>query len=147
MKLEHFPRYTPFVRGILRSPVNFTQKGQWRGALVFSLICAWIAGWVNNGEAGDFRRHPTHYDVIVMWYDNAIHKRHSISHPCRRAVFYAMLVRIDRVITASHCIDLVNGSIAIQEYVHYVPCLRKHALILTSNVCKSFASLVKLHYD
>ena len=23
-------------------------------------------GWVNNGEAGDLRRHRAHYDVIVM---------------------------------------------------------------------------------
>ena len=34
-----------------------------------SLICARISGWVNNGEAGDFRRHRAHYDVIVM-FDN-----------------------------------------------------------------------------
>ena len=33
---------------------------------MFSLICAWINGWVNNGEAGDLRRHRIHYDVIVM---------------------------------------------------------------------------------
>ena len=31
----------------------------------FSLIYAWINGWVNNGEAGDLRCHRTHYDVIV----------------------------------------------------------------------------------
>ena len=41
-------------------------KGQWRGALMFSLICAWIHGWVNNGEAVDLRRHRAHYDVTVM---------------------------------------------------------------------------------
>ena len=34
-----------------RSPVNFPHKGQWSGALVFSLICTGINGWVNNGEA------------------------------------------------------------------------------------------------
>ena len=28
-------------------------KGQWRGDLMFSLICAWLNGWVNNREAGD----------------------------------------------------------------------------------------------
>ena len=49
-----------------RSPVNSPHKGQWRGALMFSLICAWINRWVNNGEAGDFRCYRTHYDVIVM---------------------------------------------------------------------------------
>ena len=43
-----------------------THKGQWRGALMFSLICAWINGWVNNGEAADLRRLSAHYDVIIM---------------------------------------------------------------------------------
>ena len=66
IKWKHFPRYWPFVRGIHRSPVNSPHKGQWRRALVFSLICAWINGWVNNREAGDFRRHRDHFDVIVM---------------------------------------------------------------------------------
>ena len=64
---KHFPRYCPFVQGIHRSPVNSPHKGQWRGALMFSLICTWINGWVNNCEAGDLRRHCIHYDVIVMW--------------------------------------------------------------------------------
>ena len=68
MQWKYFPRYWPFVRGIHRSPVNSPHKGQWRGALIFSLICAWINGWVNNREAGDLRRHHAHYDVIVMSY-------------------------------------------------------------------------------
>ena len=38
------------VTGLLLSPVNSPHKGQWRGALMFSLICAWINGWVNNRE-------------------------------------------------------------------------------------------------
>ena len=66
IKWKHFPRYWPFVRGIHWSPVNSPHKGQWRGALMFSLICALINGWVNNREAGDLRRHRAHYDVIVM---------------------------------------------------------------------------------
>ena len=33
---------------------------------MFSLICVWISCWVNNGEAGDFRRHRAYYDVIVI---------------------------------------------------------------------------------
>ena len=33
---------------------------------MFSLICAWINGGVNNREAGDLRRHRAHYDVIAM---------------------------------------------------------------------------------
>ena len=70
IKWKHFPRYWPFVRGIHRSPVNSPHKGQWCGALVFSLICAWINSWVNNREAGDLRRHRAHYDVIVMYLSN-----------------------------------------------------------------------------
>ena len=66
IKWKHFPRYWPFVRGIHRSPVNSPHKGQWRGALMFSLICVWINGWVNNREVGDLRRHRGHYDVNVM---------------------------------------------------------------------------------
>ena len=65
---KHFPRYWPFVRGIHRSPVNSPHKGQWRGALMFSLICARINGWVNNREAGDLRHHRTHYNVTVMLF-------------------------------------------------------------------------------
>ena len=38
IKWKHFPRYRPFVWEIYTSP----HKGQWRGALMFSLICAWI---------------------------------------------------------------------------------------------------------
>ena len=53
-----------FVRGIHLSPVNFPHKGRRRGASVFSLICAWTNGWINNWNAGDLR--CTHYDVTVL---------------------------------------------------------------------------------
>ena len=66
IKWKHFPRYWPFVRGIHRSQVNCPHKGQSRRAFMFSLICAWINCWVNNGEAGDLIRHRAHYDVILM---------------------------------------------------------------------------------
>ena len=66
IKWKHFPRCWPFVRGIHGSPVNSPHKGQWRWALMFSLICAQINRGVNNREAGDLRRHYAHYDVIVM---------------------------------------------------------------------------------
>ena len=71
IKWKHFPRNWPFVREIPRYPVNSPHKGQWRGALVFSLICVWINDWVNNREAGDLRRYPAHSDVIVM---NEVHE-------------------------------------------------------------------------
>ena len=40
IKRKHFSRYWPFVWGIHRSPVNSPHKGQCRGALMLSLICA-----------------------------------------------------------------------------------------------------------
>ena len=70
IKWKHIPRYWPFVLGIHRSPVNSPHKGQWRGALMFSLIYVWISGWVNNREAGNLRRHLAHYDVTVIVDNN-----------------------------------------------------------------------------
>ena len=62
IKWKHFPRYGPFVRESVNSP----HKGQSRGALMFSLICAWINGCVNHRGAGYLRHDRTHYDVTVM---------------------------------------------------------------------------------
>ena len=44
-------------------PVNSPHKGQWRGALMFSLICACTNGCANNRDAGDLRRHRAHYSL------------------------------------------------------------------------------------
>ena len=55
-------------------------KGQWRGHLMFSLICAWTNGWVNNRDADDLRRHRAHYDIAVMCIASACtnHTQHVI---------------------------------------------------------------------
>ena len=66
IKWKHFPRYWPFARGIHWSPVNSPHQGQWRGALMFSLICVSINNWVNNRESGDLRRYRAYCDAIVM---------------------------------------------------------------------------------
>ena len=44
-------------------------------ALMFSLICVWINGWVNSDGAGDLRRYRVHYDVIVMFIAYIIEAR------------------------------------------------------------------------
>ena len=64
--MEKFSVLLAISAGIHQSPVNSPHKGQWREALMFSLICSWLNTWVNNCEAGDLRRHRAHYDVIVM---------------------------------------------------------------------------------
>ena len=67
-QMETFSSSLALCAGNLPVTVSSPHKGQWRGALMFSLICAWINGWVNNREAGDWRRRRAHYDVIVMRY-------------------------------------------------------------------------------
>ena len=57
---------------IHRSPVNSPHKAQLRGALLFYFICAWINGWVNNCDAGDFRSRYVHYDVTVMYMQSRV---------------------------------------------------------------------------
>ena len=76
IKWKHFPRNWPFVRRIHRSPVNSPHKGQWRGVLMHSFICARINGWVNNREAGDSRRHRAH-DVIAIFCETFMYYMNS----------------------------------------------------------------------
>ena len=89
------------MRGIHRSPVNSPHKGQWRGTLMFSLICARINGWVNNRKAGDLKRNQAHYDVIVMqacahvWHDHT----ELIYHWNTRIVMMPTLVVTGRMVT------------------------------------------------
>ena len=54
---------------LYRLPVNSPQKGQWHGALMFSLI-SWTIGWVNNRDAGDVKDHRAHYDVTIVTYQS-----------------------------------------------------------------------------
>ena len=72
IKWKHFSRHWPFVRGNNWTLVNSPHKGQWHGTLMFTLICAWINGWVNTREAGDVRRHRAHYDVTVCFEQTII---------------------------------------------------------------------------
>ena len=64
--METFSALLAICEGNSPVPEISPHKGQWRGALMFSLIWAWINGWVNNREACDLRRNRAHYDVVVM---------------------------------------------------------------------------------
>ena len=86
---KHFLRYRPFVWEIHRSPVHFPHEGQWRGILMFSLICAWISSLVNNHEAGDLRRHRAFYDITVMNCECCVQL--CISHENRAVVSWTKL--------------------------------------------------------
>ena len=65
IKRIHFPRYWSFLRGVHR-PVDSPRHGQWHGALILSLICAWTKCWANNRHPCVFKRHRADYDVTVM---------------------------------------------------------------------------------
>ena len=65
-QLEKISVLLAFCAGNSPVPVNSPHKGQWRGALVFSLICAWTNRWVNTREAGDLKCDQAHYDISVM---------------------------------------------------------------------------------
>ena len=82
-QMETFSALLALCAGNSPVPVNSRHKGQWRGALMFSLICARINDWVNNREAGDLRRHRGHYDVSVMTWNNLIMQFITVaSHEC-----------------------------------------------------------------
>ena len=66
-QMETFFALLALCAGNSPVPVNSPHKCQWRGALMFSLICARINGWVNNHKAGDLRCHRGHYCIDVMW--------------------------------------------------------------------------------
>ena len=105
IKWKHFPRYWPFVQEIHWSPVSSLHKGQWRGALMVSLICAWLIGSANNREAGDLRCHCAHYDVTVIQCS---------SHNCIGSSFsgYTVLIYWKMSQKVSKWLDWVFGPIS-----------------------------------
>ena len=82
-QMEIFSALLALCAGNSPVPVNSTHKGQSRGALMFSLICAWISDWANNREAGDLRRHRGHCDVNEMsnLINNHNHEKYTKSLP------------------------------------------------------------------
>ena len=73
IKWKYFQRYWPFVREIHRWPVNSSHKGQWRGALMFSLICALnkqlskLSGgwWVEAPSRPLWRQYDVHMHICI----------------------------------------------------------------------------------
>ena len=79
IKWEHFPLYWPSVRGIHWSPVNSPHKGQWRGALMFSLTCAWTNGSANNRLSKQSRRRWFKMPSPSLWRHCKFFSRNKIS--------------------------------------------------------------------
>ena len=99
---------------------------------MFSLICTWIFGWVNNGEAGDLRRYRTHYDVGVM-----------SSRGQRQVVSNVPLLCIELIASVSLFL-LTNWKVDCRRYVqmsHYTTGIcYKHATCLAMGHCIKYRS-------
>ena len=163
IKWKHFPRHWPICVGNSPVPGEFpAQIGQWRGTLMFSLICARINCWVNNPEAGDLRPHRTHYDVIAMHYP--IFKAHKVQcvncyqilfmlpfqsqqkHMDQKRICYLNDVKATDVYCSHNlkCVmkclipfPYVNGcSLQMAKYIHH-PALYNNAITYRYSVYKS----------
>ena len=109
IKWKHFPRYWPFVRGIHRSLVNSPYKDQWRRAVMFSLICGWMNGWVNNREAGDSRPHRAHYNATVMQrFPEDHHKYHVQLTPLICLTHFDKLVEMIKYYVTSNVLNMCS---------------------------------------
>ena len=78
-EMETFSAYWQFMWGIHRSRMNTPHKGQWFGALMFYLICAWTNSRVNNWYASNSRLHPAHHDVTNIYKYPTVHSVVDIS--------------------------------------------------------------------
>ena len=66
IKWKHFLCNWPFVWGIHRSPVDSTHKGQWRGALILSLIpLITQALWLNTVSISD--------TLVYNWFNQVLY--------------------------------------------------------------------------
>ena len=67
--METFSALLAFFEGNPRWLVDSHHKGQWRGALVFSLICTWTNYWAKNET-------PVIWNAIVSLWSNCNEWRH-----------------------------------------------------------------------
>ena len=76
------------------SPVigEFPHEGQWRGALTFSSIYAWINSWVNTREAGDLSlvmKYPGIYRLLLM--SQAVRCKRFKFIPIKNLILYGLV--------------------------------------------------------
>ena len=65
-QMETFAALLALFEGNSLVTGEFPSQSQWRGALMFSLLCAWTNGWANHRDAGDLRRHRVHCGITEM---------------------------------------------------------------------------------
>ena len=99
---------------------------------MFSLICVWIIGWVNNREAGDLRLYRAHYDVILMKLSHFLHNGfHMVDPHHMRLRCTGPITPFQRCLVAVQRIH-VQGGITIQIAPHKIrSCYLKLTRIIT----------------
>ena len=65
-RMEIFYALLALCEGIYRWPGDSIHKGRWRGALIFSLVCAQTNGLTNSWITGDMRHHDFH--MTSLWW-------------------------------------------------------------------------------
>ena len=66
-------------------------KARWCGALMLSLMCAWINGWINSGNAGDLKCNDVH--VTSLQWGNPMKDACDFAVPCTVASLLWVLNR------------------------------------------------------
>ena len=116
LRHQHFSCHWPFVRGLHRPPVDSPHKDQWRGALMFSFMCAWTNGWANSEDVGDLRRQSAHCYVTVIeslllmmtsWHGNA-HKGPPVMRSVNVCVSMHKLLKNSRFAGDLRCHGALN---------------------------------------
>ena len=123
--------------------MNSPQKSQWRRALMSSLSCVWINGWVNNREAGDLRRYRAHYDVIVC-EEATLSQQGSVLPVCLSSCYRCLCMGHGKL-TRKACWYL-EGNLPKGPYL---PCVSMAGKVLLAeyhrSVCSFHFSLYYLH--
>ena len=120
-QMETFSALLTFCAGTSPGTGNSTHKGQWRGSLMFYLICTWINSWVNNGGAGDLRPHRAYYDVTVIWWNQYLTttKHNKLYIIC---ILLGCTVTIDGMVQTA-----IQPKFTISRWHQYViPCNKHH---------------------
>ena len=112
-----------------RWPANSPDKGQWRGALMISLICDCTKGRSNHRDAGDLRCRRTYYDVTVMRDDENVdygdvsvslfsfampHNRHGVSNTSNSSVWICPSYKV-RKRQSSKLLALCEGNLPMMD--------------------------------
>ena len=128
-QMETFSAFQALCAG--NSPVTgeFPAQKPVTRSFMFSLICVWMNDWVNNYEAGDFRRHGGHYGVTVMFVSNdrIIHWR--VKYILTRfglwiyKVFVKLLLGLDLLKTRPPSTTFAPSANYMNTRWHYIMCV------------------------